>query len=55
MYLGAAGMSFPPFIAVVLLDLPLSTAADVIVLPVDLVADGREPWSMDHDCGINLH
>ena len=55
MYLGAAGMAFPPFIPVVLVDLPLSTAADVVVLPVDLVVNSREPWSMDHDCGINLH
>ena len=58
MYLAAAGMTFPPAITVVLLDVPMSAVADVIVLPVDLVVDSfrsEDPWSIDRDCGINLH
>src|SRR5262249_60981280 len=58
MYLAAAGMAFPPALAVVLVDVPLSAVADVIVLPVDVAVaslSSRQPWSIDSDCGINLH
>ena len=58
MYLGAVGMGFPPALPVVLVDVPLSAAADVIMLPVDVAVGSfgsEKPWSIDRDCGVNLH
>jgi hypothetical protein len=54
-YLATAAMTVPPAMVLVLFDAPLSAVADVVVLPLDLAVNSKEPWSIEEGCGVSLH